>query len=174
MQYRIRDVSKLVGLSRSTLLYYERIGLIKPGKNSQNDYRIFLKEDVERLKKVCTYRDMGVPLAEIKTILDKDDSDIKCVLEKQLININDQINKLRNQQNKIFDILKIKQERRGNQNLDKATWIMILRKSGLDDEGMENWHREFEDNAPEVHQNFLESLGLTVVEIRKIRKWSKE
>ena len=54
------------------------------------------------------------------------------------------------------------------------TWVNILRKSGLDDEGMTNWHKEFERNAPEAHQDFLEGLGLPVEEIQNIRKWSGE
>ena len=174
MMYKIKDVSKIVGLSRSTLLYYERIGLINPEKNYQNDYRFFSEEDVNLLKKICTYRDMGVSLAEIKAILDKEDSDIKSVLENQLININNQVEKLRYQQNKILEILKIKNINIGVHGLNKERWINILRNSGLDEEGMENWHKEFEKNAPEAHQDFLESLGISSDEIREIRKWSKD
>jgi DNA-binding transcriptional MerR regulator/REP element-mobilizing transposase RayT len=172
MRYKIKDISKIVGLSRSTLLYYERIGLINPEKDYQNDYRLFSREDVNLLKKICTYRDMGVSLNEIKNILNEEATDVKNVLEKQLININEQIKKLRNQQNKILEILKIKEKNLESRYLNKETWVKILRKSGFDDEGMENWHKEFEKNAPEAHQDFLESLGLSEDEIKKIRMCS--
>jgi MerR family transcriptional regulator, thiopeptide resistance regulator len=133
----------------------------------------FSRDDVNLLKKICTYRDMGVSLNEIKNILNEEATDVKNILEKQLININEQIKKLRNQQNKILEILKIKDKNLESRYLNKETWVNILRMSGLDDEGMENWHKEFEKNAPEAHQDFLESLRLSEDEIKKIRKWSK-
>ncbi len=42
--------------------------------------------------------------------------------------------------------------------------------AGLDDEGMDQWHLEFEKNSPQAHQLFLESLNLSEIEIRNIRK----
>jgi MerR family transcriptional regulator, thiopeptide resistance regulator len=174
MKYKIKEISKIIGLSRSTLLYYEKIGLISPQKFHQNDYRFFIDEDVIVLKKICLYRDMGVSLGEIKSILYESRIDVGDVLEKQLININNQVKKLRKQQDKILEILKIKDERIGNHSLDKATWVKILKKSGIDDDGMTNWHKEFENHAPKAHQEFLENLGLPEEEIKNIREWSKE
>ena len=168
--YKIKDVSKIVNLSRSTLLYYEKIGLISPAKDCLNDYRFFTAEDIDILKKICTYREMGVSLNEIKSILNEKKTDIESILENQLVNINNHVNRLREQQRRILKILKIKNKDLGTCHLNKETWVNILRKSGLDDEGMTKWHEEFERNAPEAHQNFLEDLGLSEKEINEIRK----
>jgi hypothetical protein len=58
--------------------------------------------------------------------------------------------------------------------LTKETWVEILRASGLDEAGMENWHVEFERTSPEAHQDFLESIGIAPDEIDLIREWSRQ
>jgi len=49
----------------------------------------------------------------------------------------------------------------------------MLRAAGLDEDGMWNWHIEFEKNTPEAHQDFLESIGISSEEIALIRDKSK-
>jgi hypothetical protein len=40
----------------------------------------------------------------------------------------------------------------------------------MDDAEMQRWHEAFERQSPEAHRDFLESLGLPVAEIRRIRR----
>jgi hypothetical protein len=49
----------------------------------------------------------------------------------------------------------------------------MLSAAGLDEDGMRQWHQEFENRAPQAHQAFLRSLGISQSEIRRIRNWSK-
>ena len=56
--------------------------------------------------------------------------------------------------------------------MNKKIWINILEKSGMNEEGMTEWHKAFEKNAPEAHQDFLESLGIPENEIAEIRRTS--
>ncbi|WP_241087475.1 hypothetical protein [Candidatus Vondammii sp. HM_W22] len=49
----------------------------------------------------------------------------------------------------------------------------MLEAAGLNEERMKKWHVEFEKTSPEVHQDFLESIGIEEDEIALIRKWSK-
>jgi len=46
--YRIRELAGLFGLSRSTLLYYDRIGLLSPSARSESGYRLYSAADRER------------------------------------------------------------------------------------------------------------------------------
>ena len=48
-------------------------------------------------------------------------------------------------------------------------WVSMFREIGLDDEAMHKWHRLFEARHPEEHQSFLEWLGLSEGDIRRIR-----
>ena len=54
--------------------------------------------------------------------------------------------------------------------LDKATWVELLRASGMSDEAMDQWHRDFESHAPEKHQRFLEAIGLPAGEVASLRR----
>ncbi len=67
------SISRLAGqfnLSRSTLLYYAKIGLLKASGRSPSKYRIYSEADRMRLEQICMYRQMGISLSEIKEILD--------------------------------------------------------------------------------------------------------
>ncbi len=57
--------------------------------------------------------------------------------------------------------------------VDKQLWIEMLRAAGMDQGGMERWHREFERRAPEAHNEFLLSLGIPQEEVAKIRSYSR-
>ena len=73
--YTIRELCKRSGLSRTALLYYESIGLLTAEARSESNYRLYSDDSAERLEKICTYRDAGVPLAEIVQILSHENSE---------------------------------------------------------------------------------------------------
>jgi len=90
-----------------------------------------------------------------------------------LFAINSEIQGLRNQQKVILRILENKNLEMEARVLTKEYWVSLLKAAGLDNEGMKNWHIEFEKTSPEAHQDFLESIGIEQDEIRSIRNWSK-
>jgi DNA-binding transcriptional MerR regulator len=47
--YRISELAEKVGLSRSTLLYYEKLGLLR-GVRQTNGYRLYSDKDVQQLR----------------------------------------------------------------------------------------------------------------------------
>ncbi len=57
--------------------------------------------------------------------------------------------------------------------LNKEQWKTLLKKTGLDTEGLNRFHREFEKLSGEDHQEFLELLGIDAEEIGRIRDSSK-
>ncbi len=52
----IGEIAKQYGLSRSTLLYYDAIGLLRPSGRSESNYRRYTGEDSRRLRLICMYR----------------------------------------------------------------------------------------------------------------------
>jgi len=170
------SVSKLgrrFGLSRSTLLYYDRIGLLSPSARTRAGYRVYSDADAERLAAICRYRETGLELAQIGQLLGAAASRSVELLEARLDQLNREIAQLREQQRVIVKLLAKPRRLRRARAIDKQTWVAILRASGLDDAAMHGWHREFEQTAPEAHQDFLESLGLPAAEVSRIRRWSK-
>ena len=84
--YKIGQVGAKFNLSRSTLLYYDSIGILKPSCRSEANYRLYNEEDVKRLELICMYRDMGIELNAIKVLLN-DKAENTEILEIALINM---------------------------------------------------------------------------------------
>lgn len=53
--------------------------------------------------------------------------------------------------------------------ISKEDWIAMFQEIGLDDEKMEQWHRLFEVQHPQAHEEFLRHLGLAPEEIARVR-----
>ena len=170
--FTIGQVAKKYSLSRSTLIYYDNMGLLVPGGRSEANYRLYSDSDLKKLDRIVLFRSAGLSLEAITALLDTQGDEINTSLEHRLSSINSEIHGLRNQQQVILSILKNESSIRGSRIMSKDIWVSILRASGLDDEGMKNWHIEFEKSSPEAHQDFLESLGIGKEEISSIRKWS--
>ena len=172
--YTINQLGKKYNLSRSTLLYYDKIGLLKPSARSEANYRLYSKSDVNRMEKIATYRGAGLSLASIADILNSDDTNSTTILEQRLNSLNNEISALRQQQQLVVQLLGKNSLVRTAKTMNKDQWVNILRSSGMDDEAMHRWHIEFERDLPEVHQDFLESLGCSVEEVNSIRQWSQQ
>ncbi len=158
------------GLSRSTLLYYDRIGLLRPGGRAGNSYRHYTATDDERLRQICLYRRTGLPLADIGRILGRPRRDLAAALERQLHEVLSQMEALRSRQRLIVELLKDRRLLERVRNLDRAKWVRLLRASGFTDHDLARWHRDFEQTDPAYHQRFLEFLGIAPGEIAAIRK----
>jgi len=172
--YRISQLAREYGLSRSTLLYYDRIGLLRPTIRSRANYRVYSQADRRRLAQICRYRRTGMSLETIATILAAPRKRTVQALERRLEALNREIQALRTQQQTIVNLLKDRSLLAGTRVLDKRRWVAVLREAGLDDAAMGQWHVAFERMSPEAHQDFLESLGIDSEEISEIRSWSAE
>lgn len=82
---KIEEVSKLSGVSKRTLQYYDDEGIL-PVKRSKNNYRLYDDETMERLWKILWYKEMGLDLKEIKLILEGMKQEI--VIEQKVNKIN--------------------------------------------------------------------------------------
>jgi len=169
----ISQLAGRFGLSRSTLLYYDSIGLLSPSMRSEANYRLYSQDDVDRMELIDLYRKAGLPLADIARVLSSDKNTLTERLEARLRDLNLEIQKLRRQQQMILELLQSRLGRRGSRCLDRDGWVAILEATGLSDEDMDRWHVEFERLSPEAHQDFLESLGFDEEAIVRIRQWSK-
>ena len=62
--YYVKEIMKKFGISRDTIKYYEKKGLIEPDR-TENQYRVFDEYNVQKLKKILDYRDLGFTVDEI-------------------------------------------------------------------------------------------------------------
>ncbi len=68
MHSTIGEVAELLGITPGTIRYYEQEGLIEPDKDAKNDYRLYSYNDIFILSVILFYRDLEMPLGEIKRI----------------------------------------------------------------------------------------------------------
>lgn len=79
----VKEVSELTGISVRTLHYYDEIGLFKPTEVTEAGYRLYDDKAIERLGQILVFRELELPLADIKLIMDNPDLDRNSVLAKQ-------------------------------------------------------------------------------------------
>lgn len=173
MSLSVGRLGRRFGLSRSALLYYDRIGLLSPSARSAAGYRVYEERDVRRLEAICRYREIGLSLEQIRELLERKGGRTADLLEARLSQLNQEIARLREQQRVIVRLLADRHKLRSSRAIDKDRWVAILQAAGLDEAAMHRWHLEFERMAPNAHQDFLESLGLSRTEITRIRRWSR-
>ncbi|MEJ2137151.1 MAG: MerR family transcriptional regulator [Desulfofustis sp.] len=171
--YSISQLANLFGLSRSTLLYYDRIGVLCASKRTASGYRQYTGEDHKQLERICMFRGAGLTLAEIKQMFSGGETPSVSILEERLRNLDKEILELRTQQHLITKMLKRMTSKDFTPAIDKNVWVEMLESAGMDEEGMRAWHAEFEKRSPEAHYDFLLSLGIPESEVRRIQDWSK-
>ena len=159
-------------MSRSSLLYYDKIGLLSPSGRSKANYRLYTQKDHERLSQISVYKEAGLSLTSIDEILSSNNSKMADLLEKRLASLNLEMNRIRKQQQLIVLLLGEDSLLRSSRVMNKTQWVDILKASGMDEEAMRQWHIEFERSLPEAHKDFLESLGIESEEIATIRNWA--
>ncbi|WP_022867387.1 MerR family transcriptional regulator [Schaalia vaccimaxillae] len=68
-------VANLVGVSIRTLHHWDAIGLVHASGRTWSGYRLYTSEDVGRVHQVLVYRETGMTLSQIRTVLDDPDVD---------------------------------------------------------------------------------------------------
>ena len=169
----VSRLARSAGLARGTILYYESIGLLKPASRSGAGYRQYGDRELARLRQICVYRKAGIPLADIRGILDRPErGGASAILKRRLVEIDAEIETLRDHQRAILRILR-KNSLRRSDVISKDKWVSIMKASGFSKDDMHRWHAEFERLAPAEHQEFLEFLHIPADEIRTIREQSR-
>lgn len=81
MQYKVKEVADMVGISVRMLHHYDKIGLLKPASVSPAGYRLYSDNDLERLQQVLLFKELDFTLKQIKEILDTEGFDREKALE---------------------------------------------------------------------------------------------
>jgi DNA-binding transcriptional MerR regulator len=68
--YQIHEFAELAGVTVKALRHYDRLGLLKP-KRTSGGYRMYAERDLERLEQIIALKFLGVPLKQIKIMLDR-------------------------------------------------------------------------------------------------------
>lgn len=86
--YRVREFADFAGVTVRTLHHYERIGLLKP-KRTNASYHLYTLRDLGRLEQIVALKFLGVPLKQIKILLEGDALGLPEALRLQLTILED-------------------------------------------------------------------------------------
>ncbi len=93
--YTVKQLSKLAGVTPRALHHYDQIGLLKPTRVGENGYRYYGEESLLRLQQILLYRELDLPLDDIKKIVGRRDFNVlgalqshKDALQKQVTRLN--------------------------------------------------------------------------------------
>ena len=84
MEYTIKQLADLSGVTPRTLRWYDREGLLRPGRVTEAGYRIYGPKEVDRLQEILFYRELGFSLADIRRLLDDPAYDRQAALQSHL------------------------------------------------------------------------------------------
>jgi DNA-binding transcriptional MerR regulator len=170
----ITTIARQFGLSRSTLLYYDRIGLLSPSYRTHAEARLYSAAEEARLAQIVMFRRAGMPLKTIRSVLAANlPASVNRALEARLGDIERQIGALRMQQRFIVGLLKDAVLRGERPARTKAQWVALLRACAFTEDDMQAWHVEMERRDPAAHARFLKRIGLTAAEIAHVRARSR-
>jgi DNA-binding transcriptional MerR regulator len=81
--YQASEFAELTGVTVRALHHYDRMGLLRPTGRTLAGYRLYGERDFARLQQVLTLKFIGLPLKEIKQLLERKTLDLAGVLGLQ-------------------------------------------------------------------------------------------
>ena len=89
--WKVGEIAKLTQLSVRTLHYYDEVGLLKPTARSGAGHRLYTEDDVVRLQRIVSLRQLGFSLDDIRGSLESPDYALAPVLDLHLARLTEQI-----------------------------------------------------------------------------------
>ena len=142
--YQIKEAAELSGVSVKTLYHYDKIGLLVPVK-SENGYRTYSQEDLERLQVILYYKYLGFSLDQIAELLAEEKSNL-------LPHFTRQLDYLTQERKRLDTLQKTIQEQKGERKMtieEKFTGFSYQDTQKYQQEAVEKYGQEVMDQALE-------------------------
>ena len=82
-EHTVGDLARFSGVSVRTLHHYDEIGLLAPSGRSDAGYRLYSDADLERLRQILFYRELGFGLEQVGQMLASPDAGVEEHLRRQ-------------------------------------------------------------------------------------------
>ncbi len=102
----VKEMSAITGISIRALRYYDEIGLLKPTELTEAGYRLYDNKALEKLQEIMFFRELEIPLTDIKEIMDNPDYDKEQALSAQKSLLEQKRNRLNGIIDLITDVMK--------------------------------------------------------------------
>jgi DNA-binding transcriptional MerR regulator len=157
--YRVQEFAELAGCTIRALHHYDRLGLLKP-RRTDAGYRLYRDVDLERLEQIAALKFLGIPLKQIKELLDRNVLDWPDALRLQRRLLEDKRDLL---DRAIHAIRNAEQSIRPGQRPDGAILKKIIEV--IEMENNTDWTRKY--YSDEAHQKIEEGRGRWTPELQE-------
>ena len=86
MEYSIRELSQLSGVTTRTLRWYDEIGLLKPAYVAESGYRYYREAEVDRLQDILYYRELECRKLRLDQLIQSVKDTIYAEEKKEMMN----------------------------------------------------------------------------------------
>lgn len=156
MEYQIKKLAELAGVTTRTLRYYDEIGLLKPTRINTSGYRIYGTKEVDRLQQILFFRSMDMKLDEIQGIMSASDYDINLTLEKHHRHLIEKRNQL---EQLILNVERTIAYQKGEMSMTDQEKFLGFKKEKLEENeekyGEEIREKYGEETVEKSNQKFL-------------------
>lgn len=90
----VGETAARLGLTVRTLHHWDEIGLARPAARSSAGYRLYTDDDLERLRRIVVYRELGLDLDAIRAVIDEPGRDVASQLRMQRAHVAQRIAQL--------------------------------------------------------------------------------
>jgi DNA-binding transcriptional MerR regulator len=81
--FQAREFAEMAGVTVRALHHYDRLGLLKPRSRTDAGYRLYEARDLERLEQIVALKYVGLPLKQIRVLLDRAPAEVADALLTQ-------------------------------------------------------------------------------------------
>ena len=92
--YTVNQLAKMAGVSVRTLHHYDHIGLLKPSSRTAAGYRLYERQELLRLQQILFFKELDVPLDDIRRILDDPGFDQVHALQQHRMQLERRVTRL--------------------------------------------------------------------------------
>jgi Predicted transcriptional regulators len=172
----IKQVSDLTGVSVRMLHYYDKIGLLKPSTITEAGYRLYDEESLETLQQILFFKELDVPLKNVKRILESPQYDKVQALHKQ----KELLSLRRDRLNELIALIE-KKLKGGNtmsfKEFDMSEYFNVLEtfKQEHGDEVVRYYGSvdEFDKNLENIRSRELEIAKMAIKQFGSIEKYTE-
>lgn len=147
-----------------TLHHYHKIGLLQPKEINESGYRLYGREELERLQEILFYRELEFPLYQIKAMLDRR-SDRKSILKHQEALLLDRIRRMET----IIQTLRLSiNDLEGGRKMDSNEMFIGFKT-------VEEWDQALRAQNQHLKETYeMEPLGVTPENIQAMNEQAVE
>lgn len=159
--YRAQEFAELAGVTVRTLHHYDQLGLLKP-RRSESGYRLYRERDLERLEQVVALKFLGIPLKQVRTLLDRDSLDLAAALRVQRRILEEKRCLL----DSAIGAIRRAQERPGTAQLKKIIEVLEMQKDS-------DWMMKYHTGEAQAKVEARRQLWTPELQAEVSRQWTE-